>query len=226
VTKDINLSQTLREVRAYTEKNAELKKSHHFLFNLPLETNTQNADVIVIGLNPGEHDSDWHLHDRPTEETDEFDFHNEFGNGRSSLQWSKNCINFLPNQNIYLSEFFFWSSNSTRKKGFDDRFGYSFKDCPHLDFCMRCNLDMISSHKPKLIVATGLTYAQFFSSKYNLTHIKTVNRHTDKNKRRIIIHYELEGVPFIFTTHWTGAFGVSNSMKDEIKSYLGKFIQT
>ena len=226
MSQDINLSKNLREIREYTEKNIELKKSHHFLFNLPLEANAQIADVIVIGLNPGEHASDWKLHNHPTEETNEFDFHNEFGNGRSSLAWSKNCNNFLPKQKIFLSEFFFWSSNSTRKKDFEDRFGYSFEDCPHLDFCKKCNLDMISFHKPKLVVAAGITYAEFFSSKYNLNHVKTINSQTDKNNRRIISHYELEGVPFIFTLHWSGAFGVSNLMKDEIKSYLSQFIQT
>ena len=221
---NIDLSKTLEEVRGYTKKNQELQKSHHFLFNLPLENNSKIADVIVIGLNPGEHASDWNLCNHPTEETNEFDFHNEFGNGRSSLSWSKNCTNFLPEQKIYLSEFFFWSSNRKRKKDFDDRFGYSFENCPHLSFCKKCNLEMFNYHKPKLIVAAGITYAEFFSSMYQMTHVKTVNSQLDKNKRKIISHYEFEGIPFVFTLHWSGAFGVSNLIKNEIKSYLDKLI--
>ena len=102
------ISKTLEEIREYTQKNPELKKSHHFLFNCPLDSESDLADVIVIGLNPGETRPDWNYGTNlPTEESSEFDFHDELGRGRSSVRWSQLCKEYLPNNDIFLSEFFF-----------------------------------------------------------------------------------------------------------------------
>ena len=107
------ISKILEEIREYTQNHTELKKSHHFLFNCPLSSGPSCADVIVIGLNPGETRSDWECRTSlPTEESSEFDFHDEYGRGRSSVRWSKLCREYLPNSNIFLSEFFFWSSGT------------------------------------------------------------------------------------------------------------------
>ena len=54
-----NLSKTLKEIRKYPQNHNELKKSHHFLFNCPLDKGSKIADVIVMGLNPGEAQTDW-----------------------------------------------------------------------------------------------------------------------------------------------------------------------
>ena len=111
------LSRTLSNIRRYTKEHTELQKSHHFLFNLPLEKKSTKADVIVIGLNPGETDEQWNpaqWHSDitlPTEETNEFDFHEVSKRSRSSIRWSRLCNQYLPNSQIVLSEFFFWSSS-------------------------------------------------------------------------------------------------------------------
>ena len=218
-----NLSKTLKDIREYTQNNHELKKSHHFLFNCPLYKGLEIADVIVIGLNPGEAKTDWDYGTNlPTEESSEFDFHDEFGKGRSTVRWSKLCEDYLPNSNIFLSEFFFWSSGNLDSE-FKDRFGYSFKNCPHFDFCKTCNEEMIDFHNPKLIVATGTSWAKFFSSVYKMKHIKTLRCETDKRNRTIIHHYEFKGIPFIFTPHWTSA-RVSNLEKKDIQSYLSSYL--
>ena len=61
-----------------------------------------------MGLNPGEAKTDWEYGTNlPTEESSEFDFHDEFGKGRSSVRWSQLCEEYLPNSDIFLSEFFF-----------------------------------------------------------------------------------------------------------------------
>ena len=217
------LSKTLQEIRDYTQKNPELKKSHHFLFNCPLDSDSNFGDVLVIGLNPGETDADWRYgNNLPTEESNDFDFHDELGRGRSSVRWSQLCKEYLPNSNIFLSEFFFWSSGKLNKE-FKERFGYSFKKCPHFEFCKTCNEKMISYHNPKLIVSTGTSWAKFFSSVYKMKHVKTVKCYTDKRLRNIIHHYEFNGIPFIFTPHWTSGY-VSKSEKNDIKSYLFKFL--
>jgi len=217
------ISKILEEIREYTQNHTELKKSHHFLFNCPLSSGPSCADVIVIGLNPGETRSDWECGTSlPTEESSEFDFHDEYGRGRSSVRWSQLCREYLPNNNIFLTEFFFWSSGNLGNE-FKDRFGYSFKNSPHFEFCKRCNEQMIAFHKPKLIVATGTSWASFFSSLYKMEHVETIKCIKDKRNRNIIHHYDFRKVPFIFTPHWSSGY-VSNHEKKEIKSYLSKYL--
>jgi len=218
-----NLSKTLKDIREYTQNNHELKKSHHFVFNSPVDKDSKIADVIVMGLNPGESVTDWEYEiNLPTEESSEFDFRNEFGSSRSSATWSKKCKKYLPNKNIFLSQFFFWSSRGI-ESDFKSRFGYSFKKSPHFNFCKNCNEEMIDFHKPKLIVATGTSFAKFFSSVYEMKHIKTLRCETDKRNRPIINHYEFKGIPFIFTPHWTNGW-VSNLEKKDIQSYLSSYL--
>ena len=49
-----------------------------------------NSDAIVIGLNPGESPRDWDYgKNLPTEESHEFDFHDQFRKGRTAVTWSK-----------------------------------------------------------------------------------------------------------------------------------------
>ena len=218
----MNLPETLNKIRNYARENLELKKCHHFLFNLPLDKTSIKADVLVIGLNPGEWPSDWDYVNTPTEETHAFDFHVEFGKGRASIPWSKVCKRYLPDSKIFQSEFFFWSSANTNDE-FINRFGHSFKDCPHFDFCKECNLELIRFHKPKLIVAPGTSWVDLFSDKYNLRHIKTLKREINKKQGKIICHYEWEDIPFIFTPHWSGARGLNKEVQSEIKDYLSKF---
>ena len=107
---------------------------------------------------------------------------------------------------------------------FINRFGYSFKDCPHFDFCKECNLELIRFHKPKLIVATGTTHVDLFSNKYDLRHIKTLRCESHEKHRKIIHHYEWEDIPFIFTPHWSNAWGLNKEVMSEIKDYLSNFI--
>ena len=104
----MDLSETLTKIRNYTRENLELKKCHHFLFNLPLDKTSIKADVLVIGLNPGEGPFDWdyvNTPNTPTEETHEFDFHEELGKGRASIRWSQLCKEYLPDSKIFQSEF-------------------------------------------------------------------------------------------------------------------------
>ena len=225
----MNLSETLNKIRNYTRENLELQKCHHFLFNLPLDKTSIKADVLVIGLNPGEGPFDWdyvNTPNTPTEETHEFDFHEEFGKGRSSIGWSKDCKKYLPDSKIFQSEFFFWSSPQVgedgKKEKFSERFGYKFKDCPHFDFCKECNLELIRFHKPKLIVATGTTHVDDLSKKYDLRHKKTLRCESQEKHREIIHHYEWEDIPFIFTPHWSMARLYKEEIS-EIKSYLSNF---
>ena len=127
---------------------------------------------------------------------------------------------------MILSQFFFWSSkqigNDTNKgETFKERFGYNFKGCPHFNFCKEHNIDLIKFHQPRIIIAPGTSYANFFAKNYQLDHVATVKCDSDLRNRKIIIHYEFMNIPFLFTPHWTSGY-VSNAEKSEIKNYIKK----
>ena len=217
------MKSTLTEIREYTQKNSDLKKSHHFMFNLPLSSE-EKADVIIIGLNPGESDGDWkYIGPLPTEETSDFDFFDHLEvRSRSNLVWLKKCRDFFPSSSIYQTEFFFWSA-SNLSDGFEERYGYKFYENPHLQFCMQCNLKMFNYHRPKIICATGIGGHKYLAELYKLEYLETIKSEYDKRQRNIIIHYLLGDIPFVFTPHWTSGY-VSNNEKNEIKNYLKEIL--
>ena len=223
------ITSNLKEIREYTRSNPELIKSHHFLYDCLIKKNTEGVDVIIIGVNPGETKDDWaYGHDLPTEESSEFDFHEACGRSRSSVTWSMRAQEYLKTTNVVLAEFFFWSapqSGEDSKKGilFSERYGYRFKRCPHFDFCRAKNIDLINYYNPKLIVAPGVAYSDFFAEIYGLDYKRTLKCPASKTNRRAVVHYEFQGIPFIFTLHWTGA-QVSNAEKTFIADYLSNFL--
>ena len=86
------ITKNLEKIRAFTQENPELLKSHHFLFNCPLNKEFDKAEALVIGINPGESYDDWNFQDNlPTEESNEFDFHEEMGHERTEMRWSRLC---------------------------------------------------------------------------------------------------------------------------------------
>ena len=219
------LGNNLKKIREYTKKNIELSKCHHFVFNLPLNKMHEGADAVIIGLNPGESISDWsYTENLPTEESSDFDWKDKAGKGRSATKWLGLCEEYIGTSKVILSEFFYWSSkqigNDTIKgETFKERFGYNFKGCPHFNFCKEHNIDLINFHQPRIIIAPGTSYTDFFAKIYQLDHIKTVKCVTDSRNRKIIVHYEFMNIPFLFTPHWTSGY-VSNIEKAAIKNYI------
>jgi hypothetical protein len=224
------LSRNLSQIREYTKSNEELGKSHHFLYNSPINKNENRAEVIIIGLNPGETDKDFdYKGNLPTEESSEFNFHEENGRGSSSKRWFQLCEQYAQTDRIVLTEFFFWSSPQVGEEeekgvGFSERFGYKFKDCPHFNFCRDKNIELIKVLNPRLILCPGVENHKLFASIYDLDQVGTFRCNKDKRQRQAIVHYELRGVPFVFTPHWRTGF-VSNLEKDFIIEYLEKIIQ-
>ena len=127
------ITKNLEKIRKFSKENPELLKSHHFLFNCPLDKEFDKAEALVIGINPGESYDDWNFQDNlPTEESNEFDFHEEMGHERTEMRWSRLCKEYLGTNKIVLSEFFFWSSRQigedpNKGESFSERFGYKFK---------------------------------------------------------------------------------------------------
>tara|TARA_A100001234_G_C12598354_1_gene373788 strand:- start:262 stop:1191 length:930 start_codon:yes stop_codon:yes gene_type:complete len=60
------INSYIEEIKNYSDRHTELKKSHHFVFNMPISINNikpkpnQNDEIVLImGMNPGETDQSW-----------------------------------------------------------------------------------------------------------------------------------------------------------------------
>ena len=224
------LESKIFNISEYTKDHPELLNAHHFTYDLKIKDDqNSNRNYMVIGLNPGELGS-WETCDGPTEETSLYDFfvENGFNKNRSATNWSENAQYFLGDQgNIITTNFFFWSAPNTNKIVFTERFGYEYHKNPHFDYCKEMNLSLFEYHKPKLIVAPGISMSRMMARKYNLGSIvdQSVNYNPINFKTsRLIEHYEYQGIPFIFTKHWTGRWGADANEKRQIKEYLHKYL--
>ena len=225
----------MRRIQQYTAAHAELSEAHHWLFDCPLNKNTENVDVIVIGINPGERDRDWQLtkswwagpDNHPMAESRNYDFQQSWPgcNGRDSIPFTRICQELLSgiSLDVTLSEFFFWSSHDAGK-AFTGRFGSSIgEQQAHLEFCKALNMELITRHRPKMVVSPGLMMVSNglkskIESLYGLEHVETIK--LDGGADRVVVHYKLpDGTPFIFTKHWTGA-RLSSLETSFIKEYL------
>jgi len=228
------ISESLIKIRKYTKGNEDLMQCHHFLFNGVYKRDNRDtnakADVIVMSINPAETKDDWEQYNRetPTENSNELDFHTHITNeniSASAKRWERKTKIFcedLFGVNINESAFFFWSSENIGKK-FNETFGYNWKSkqcCKHFDFCKERNIELIQYHKPKILIAPGIGGSKYFSNIYDMKHIDTI---IDNNGDRLVEHFEILDTPFIFTKHWTSAFGFSKIQQEIIINYLRQF---
>lgn len=206
------LLRNIERLAAYTAEHAELRAAHHFLYDLrfPKEGSPQ---FVVMGVNPGETDQDWQIAPEPTEETSRYDFHDEVGPGRSAIRWSKAARYFLDEADYVLAEIFFWSSYDGRI--FRERFGPMEKS-PHLAICAEMNRDLIDIYQPRAVVLPGLTYARLVQRLFGLTHEQSI----DLSGVRVAECYS-DGVrPWVFTKHWTAAFGFSKAQREKARDTI------
>tara|TARA_B100000925_G_scaffold31381_1_gene20828 strand:- start:68 stop:772 length:705 start_codon:yes stop_codon:yes gene_type:complete len=233
------MNKSLEKIRRYTKENNDLKQCHHFLFNAiykrkeRINQNRLNdrADVIVVSINPAETKKDWEHHNKetPAENSNEKDFHTQIIHeniSASAKRWESKTKIFCEDifgENINETAFFFWSSENIGKK-FTETFGYNWKSkqcLKHFNFCKERNIELIQYHKPKIVIAPGIGDANYFSNIYEMDHVKTIK--DDTNEHRLIEHFETQHIPFIFTKHWTSAFGFSKRQQEIITDYLSKF---
>ena len=230
------ISESLKRIRSYTEDNNDLKQCHHFLFNAIYKRENRinnlisRADVIVMSINPAETKKDYEYKgSTPTENSNERDFHEHLSPeniSASAKRWERKTKIFcedLFGENINETAFFFWSSENIGKK-FTETFGYKWKSkqcCKHFDFCKERNIELIQYHEPKIVIAPGIGDSKYFSNMYEMKHIDTI---IDNDKGdRLIEHFEIQDTPFIFTKHWTSAFGFSKRQQEIITDYLSHF---
>jgi len=219
-----SLESNIFSIREYTRDHHELLGAHHFTYDLVLNGHG-TEHYIVMGFNPGEQGS-YEICDGPTEETSEYDFFEEHGENknRSATEWSNFARYLLGHKgNIVMTNFFLWSSEGITKN-FTERFGYSYfsNENNHLDFCKEMNLSLIEIYKPKLIIVPGISLTNL-APRYNLGN--ALETKFDHSKRaRLIERYDYQGIPTVFTKHWTARWGLTTEEKVEVKEYLEDYL--
>jgi hypothetical protein len=212
------ISDLMQVVRNYQQKHVELLKSHHFVAAVPLRPDGVEFDYLVVGLNPGEQDSNWTAFPRTTEETIDFNWLESLPGGptRQAKAWRKKVAQFCGTDQVLQSDFFFWSTNNVGK-AFTERFGTPFHKSKHLEFCRDINLKLVELTKPKAVVCPGISHAESFARLYGL---EPVNFVPTPSGGKLIAHYERSGMPWVFSKHWGGAFGFTKEQRATVASYI------
>jgi hypothetical protein len=120
---------------------------------------------------------------------------------------------FLDTTSVAMTACFFWSSRNVND--FRSRYGPLTRS-PHVQFCTRLNKELISTYGPKAVIFTGISHAKWIANIYELQLVRSIT----ENKVRLIEHYSDGKRPWIFTKHWSGSFGFSNSQRERTKSYI------
>ncbi len=214
------LSALLADVRSYGASQADLLQAHHFLFCKTLLRNPQANNIVVMGINPGETSTDWaSTGGQRSEESFERDFH-EAHRSAASKKWMSNINFFLPDHNIYLTELFFWSSSNIVE--LEARYGKLNAHNPHAQFCKTINTRLIELIRPAAVIFTGVTYFKTVASIYGLEPSQELL--ADK-QRKLAVLASSGHCPWIFTRHWSGSFGFSQSDKAAIKAFIAAVTQ-
>jgi hypothetical protein len=209
------LNAAIEKIRDYTKRHAELCAAHHFLFDLPLDRAAGRPEYVILGINPGETERDRRAFPGPTEETWNYDFHENalLGRSQGSKNWRKNAVFFSGGRPLVFGELFFWSSADGDE--FEERFGPLW-DSPHLPFCIDMTRLLIEEYQPKAVIFAGLGPSKKVADKFALAHVNTLK----SGSQRLVEHYSDGDRPWFFTKHWSGSFGFSNAQKESIKSYI------
>jgi len=181
-------SDLIKKIRNYQNKNPELLKSHHFVFDCPFgkEKNIK-PDFIWMGVNPGKDCDDWKTtkgkNDEETRDINFQDIYKRSTNSKTRMTKIKKFLGYEHFNKTTHTELFFWGSRNTDEH-FESRYGTKFFDSPHLDFCSKMNFSLMERTKPKAIFFESLDKIKIFKKFFN---IKITNSYDVSN--RIINEY-------------------------------------
>lgn len=214
------LYSNIEAIRKYTVEHAELREAHHFLYDLPLSGDTEQPELVVMGINPGETQTDKPSCPGPTEETSKYDFHEHSPSGRSkgSKRWRELTAKFTSGRSVVFTELFFWSSKNHAE--LLERFG-SLWDSRHLKFCISMNKDLIEVYRPKAVIFVGLSNSERAAKAFGLQYVDTHR----VNGTRVVEHFRDAHRPWFFTKHWTGSRGFTMAQRNAITVYLEQNLQ-
>lgn len=212
----MDISDCLKQIRAYTAANPELQNAHHFLFDLPVGPELPaTCDTVVIGLNPRE--TDYQRQKWPVtaqmraagkifEESREFDFMHPEGR-----EWTTRIVDFCGTQNVVQTEGFFWSSDHAGRDFFAKCFGLSPKKAvEHLNFCKDMNNHLFKHYRARTIVSAGFKFRDIAIRQYGLTLTnKEMRRHPEYRDHSLVEEYTDGLRRWVFTVHWTNGRGLT-----------------
>lgn len=213
------LLRILQQVREHDQSFGDLQKSHHFTFCLPYGKKNKNRKVLLMGFNPGETPHDWRKTDGLRAEESFLINFNDTNPSPSAKRWFNNIDFFIPNSEILITEFIFWSSRNILD--LENRIGRLDSLNPHVKFCSDVNRQIISVFNPNLVVFTGLSHADLICDIFGLADKKDV--FSDSNKR-VAIEATGLGKKWIFCRHWTGSFGFSTNDRLNLKNIISYYL--
>ncbi len=172
-------SDLINKIKDYQNKNSELLKSHHFVFDCPFGKNKKiKPDYIWMGVNPGKDDQDWKITgEKNDEETRDRNFQDIYGRSTNSKTRMTKIKNFLGDkcfEKTTHTELFFWGSKNT-DQFFEERYKTKFLNSPHLEFCSQINLSLFERIKPIYIFFESLDKIEIFKKFFNIKLKKSFN---------------------------------------------------
>ena len=219
------LDDAAREIVDYTAKHPELQKAHTFVYDYPVFDNFRTLgkpEFVVMGINPGETEPDREERKRWEAQGRVWITRPSTWNGarsytRSAKVWADNCKYYTNSERVVSTEVFFWSA--TDGSEFNQRFGMLWKS-PHLGFCVRMNRVLLDAYSPRAVIIPGIGLAEKIRAEFKLTLIDS--KVDSRNGNNLIKHYRdrNSGLPWIFTKHWTGSFGLSEEQRMAMRTYI------
>jgi|GEM_PF-4143397 len=227
MTNNQRIQQALEEIRTFPDKHPSLMKSHHFLFDLPIDNGVTHCEYVLMGINPGETNADWTLAPRgvgeiyPTEASSAYDFRiaKKVEKNRSAKNWDTRSRNLLGTSNIFYAELFFWSS--ANQEELEARFG-RLKDLKKnvLLFCKEQNDVMFKERRPKAVVSSGLGNMDLVSDLYGLVPLDAGRSDLRSGNTRLLI-VKTDGTrPWFFVPHLSNSRGLSRERITMIREHM------
>lgn len=214
-----SILKLLEQVREHDRISTELHSSHHFTFCLPYGQRSSSSNVLLMGFNPGETAHDWKKTKGDRAEESFLNNFNDKDQSASSKKWYSNIDFYLPNSEVLLTEFIFWSSNNI--PALENRIGKINATNQHVQFCIQINKALIAAYEPKAIIFTGLSHVNLISENFNLSNKREV---ISKSGTRIAIEAEGDKQKWLFCRHWTGSFGFTKADKFELKKHISDLL--
>jgi hypothetical protein len=222
------LDAAIQCIRDYTDRHSKLKAAHHFVFDSPLDKCAGVPRFVMMGINPGETDSDRKDGLRAVERTWLRDFYDGKSEppSKRNMRWRKLAKWFANDEPLVLTELFFWNSHDG--EALEEMIGPLWAS-GHLDFCKRMNRILIEVYRPKAVIFTGTGIAERVADKYCLHHVRDIRedyvrksgmRKGERVNIQIMKHYRDALCPWFFIRHPMAAFGVSKREQEDTRNYI------
>lgn len=210
----------IEQIRNYTNAHTELRRAHHFNFDLRHGA-AKDVRYVIMGLNPGV-GKEWKDYDKNThscrEATSESDYYLSY-KPREETNWFKRIQRLLPNEAGFTqTERFFWSSTGGIKN-FKSNFNTRLSKSPHLEFCKDINNSLIEIYRPQAVICTGLAGLKTLAKLYGLSGEK--RKKNPRTGNTLMVHFkDQRGINWICIPHLTGSRGLSNTDMKRIKRLI------